>query len=254
MRFRKEQQLPNQKNLESAPEAVVDPRYYNEAIQWEASIYRGMQVSRNVWRGVSLVMGATTLCAIGLLWWMLPLKTFDVVVLDVDRTTGYVEASRPLQESGDLTQNEAVLRANIVRYLRARETYDPRALNDNYQLAALYSTGAAASELQQLYSPTNPKAPQKIYGADARIAVRVASISFPNEETAFVRFSTIRKTPQGQFEDHWVGQMRFRYTSEPMKNEWRFDNPLGFQITEYRKDQETVRPAVRPQTTEGNAS
>jgi type IV secretion system protein VirB8 len=25
-----------------------------------------------------------------------------------------------------------------------------------------------------------------------------------------------------------------------MRNDYRFDNPLGFQVTEYRKDQETV--------------
>jgi type IV secretion system protein VirB8 len=27
-----------------------------------------------------------------------------------------------------------------------------------------------------------------------------------------------------------------------MKNEWRWDNPLGFQVIEYRRDQETVVP------------
>nr|WP_181377336.1 type IV secretion system protein [Ochrobactrum sp. LM19]AJW30005.1 type IV secretion protein VirB8 [Ochrobactrum sp. LM19] len=238
----------------NANSPVVDPRYYQEALQWEASVYRGMQVSRNIWRGVSLLMGATTLTAIGLLWWMLPLKTFDVVVLEVDRATGYVEASRPLEESGELTENEAVLRANIVRYLRARETYDPKSLNDNFQLASLYSTGIAANELAALYALSNPQNPMKVLGADSRISVRIASISFPNAETAFVRFSTVRKTPQGQFEDHWVGQLRFRYTSEPMKNQWRFDNPLGFQVTEYRKDQETVRPKVTPNMTSGGAS
>jgi type IV secretion system protein VirB8 len=25
-----------------------------------------------------------------------------------------------------------------------------------------------------------------------------------------------------------------------MRNDYRFENPLGFQVTEYRKDQETV--------------
>ncbi|WP_219340758.1 VirB8/TrbF family protein, partial [Escherichia fergusonii] len=27
-----------------------------------------------------------------------------------------------------------------------------------------------------------------------------------------------------------------------VKNEWRFENPLGFQVTSYRRDQETVIP------------
>jgi type IV secretion system protein VirB8 len=36
--------------------------------------------------------------------------------------------------------------------------------------------------------------------------------------------------------------VRFRYTDTPIKNEWRFDNPLGFQVYDYRRDQETVTP------------
>ncbi|MFW8584176.1 VirB8/TrbF family protein [Rhizobium beringeri] len=43
-------------------------------------------------------------------------------MLEVDKTTGFVEAKPATQEQGDLTQNEAVTRANIVRFIRARET------------------------------------------------------------------------------------------------------------------------------------
>ena len=39
--------------------------------------------------------------------------------------------------------------------------------------------------------------------------------------------------------------VRFRYTTAPLKNEYRFDNPLGFQATEYRRDQESL-PEVLP--------
>jgi len=45
------------------------------------------------------------------------------------------------------------------------------------------------------------------------------------------------------------GERALRYTNEPMKNEWRFDNPLGFQVIEYRKDQESVIPATTGPTT-----
>ena len=38
----------------------------------------------------------------------------------------------------------------------------------------------------------------------------------------------------------WVSLVRFRYTAAPMRNAWRFDNPLGFQVLEYRRDQETA--------------
>ena len=73
------------------------------------------------------------------------------------------------------------------------------------------------------------------------LSVGIKSVIFLNEKTAAVRFSTTRNSSTGPTEtNHWVANVRFKYTSEPMRNDWRFDNPLGFQVTEYRRDQETV--------------
>lgn len=225
----------------SPASTVVDADYYHQGERWEASVYRWTAVSRNVWRGLAIILGLALLASLGLLWALLPLKSFDVVVLEVDKTTGFVEASRPLSEAGDLTQNEAVTRANIVRFIRARETYDPRGLRDNYDLASLYSTGKAADNLAFTYSGANTQNPVKIYGSDTTVTVAVKSVIFLNEKTAAVRFSTTRISASGpSITEHWVANVRFRYTSEPMRNDWRFDNPLGFQVTEYRRDQETV--------------
>ncbi|MBZ4138352.1 hypothetical protein JYG56_23150, partial [Escherichia fergusonii] len=32
----------------------------------------------------------------------------------------------------------------------------------------------------------------------------------------------------------------FQYSKAPMPNEWRFENPLGFQVVDYRRDQESL--------------
>ncbi|WP_174040697.1 virB8 family protein [Rhizobium rhizogenes] len=224
-----------------ANSGVIDSRYYSEGERWERSVYRSVAMSRGVWRVVAVLLGIALAASIGLLWMLLPLKSFDVVVLEVDKTTGYVEASRPLQERGDLTQNEAVTRANIVRFIRARETYDPKGLRDNFDLASLYSTGKAAADLANAYSGANLANPVKVYGANTTVSVFVKSVIFLNDNTAAVRFSTTRSGTSGPtVTDHWVANVRFKYTSEPMRNDWRFDNPLGFQVTEYRRDQETV--------------
>ena len=219
----------------------IDARYYQEGERWEKAVYQSVSASRAVWRVVAITLCIALLAMAGLLWATLPLKSFDVVVLEVDKTTGYVEASRPLSETGDLTQNEAVTRANIVRFIRARETYDPKGLRDNFDLASLYSTSKAAQDLANAYSGSNPDNPVKLYGADTTISVGIKSVIFLNEKTAAVRFSTTRNSSTGPTEtNHWVANVRFKYTSEPMRNDWRFDNPLGFQVTEYRRDQETV--------------
>lgn len=157
----------------------------------------------------------------------------------VDKTTGFVEVKRPMAE-GALTQDEAVTMFSVVRYIKARETYDPRALKDNFDLAQLLAAGDAARELTEIYSPANPKNPVKVFGMNTQVAVTIKSVTFPNNRTALVRFATEEKSATNIVTRHWVSLLRFRYTGTPMRNDWRFDNPLGFQVLEYRRDQETA--------------
>jgi type IV secretion system protein VirB8 len=141
---------------------------------------------------------------------------------------------------GVLTQDEAVTTFNVVRYVKARETYDPKALKDNFDIAQLLGTGDASRELTEIFSPANPKNPIKLLGMNTIVATTIKSVTFPNNRTALVRFSTEEKSQTNTVVRHWVSLIRFRYTSTPMKNEYRFENPLGFQVTEYRRDQETA--------------
>ncbi|WP_287304669.1 type IV secretion system protein, partial [Mesorhizobium sp.] len=108
-----------------------------------------------------------------------------------------------------------------------------------FDLAQLYSTGAAADDLVREFTPSNPNSRDKRYGMDTAIAVTVKSVSFLNRTTATVRLSTEEKRQNTTRREHWVAVIKFRYTSTPLKNEYRFDNPLGFQVTEYRRDQES---------------
>ena len=228
--------------------AVVDPRYFAEAITWENDVIRTVKRSRAVAWFVALVMAALAGLALVCLALVLPLKTFEPYVVEVDRTTGFLEIKRALA-AGDLDQSEAVTSMNVVRYLRARETYDPPAIKDNFELAQLLSSGDAARELVELYSPANAKNPVRVYGRGATIAIGIKSVQFPNNRTAIVRFSTRERTASSTVTSHWTALLRFRYTRAPMRNEWRFDNPLGFQVTEYRRDQEsapTTEPATGP--------
>jgi type IV secretion system protein VirB8 len=226
----------------AAPATAIDPRYYSDGQRWEDSVYRSMRWSRNGWRLVAICLGAGLAVSLGVLYELVPLKSVEVVTFLVDKTTGFVEVAQPLKR-GALTQSEAVTRANVVRFVRARETYDPHALKDNFDLASLFSAGSASQELMNQWASANPQNPMKLYGKDTTVSVIVKSVLFLNDRTAAVRFETDRKGERDQAPvvEHWVANVRFRYSGEPMRNDWRFDNPLGFQVVEYRRDQETVR-------------
>ncbi|MGX7743974.1 virB8 family protein [Rhodopseudomonas parapalustris] len=219
--------------------ARIDPRYYAEGVTWEQDIARRNRNSRALAWIVAMVMSAVAITALAALALLVPLKTYEPYMVVVDKTTGFVEVKRPMAE-GPLTQDEAVTMFNVVRYVKARETYDPKALKDNFDLAQLLASGDAARELTEIYSPANPQNPVKIFGTNTEVAVTIKSVTFPNNRTALVRFSTDEKSATNIVTRHWVALVRFRYTSAPMRNEWRFDNPLGFQVLEYRRDQESA--------------
>jgi type IV secretion system protein VirB8 len=219
--------------------ARVDPRYYADGATWEHDIARRNRNSRALAWIVASVMSVVAIVALGVLALLVPLKTYEPYMVVVDKATGFVEVKRPMAE-GALTQDEAVTMFNVVRYIKARETYDPKALKDNFDLAQLLASGDAARELTEIYSPANPNNPVKIYGTNTEVAVNIKSVTFPNNRTALVRFSTDEKSATNTITRHWVSLVRFRYTGAPMRNEWRFENPLGFQALEYRRDQETA--------------
>ncbi|RWA97723.1 MAG: type VI secretion protein [Mesorhizobium sp.] len=221
---------------------LVDQRYYRAGATWEDDTHRSLRRSRTLaWlvSGAASVVAGLSLLTLVLI---LPLKQFEPYVIEVDKTTGYLEVARALKP-GDLSQNEAVTAANLVRYIRARETYDAREIKQNYDLAQLYSTGSASRDLTWAYTPSNAQSLDKLYGRNVTISVDVKSVSLLNSMTASVRFSTTTHRENSSTTDNWVAVVKFRYTTTPIKNEWRFDNPLGFQVIEYRRDQESAPTA-----------
>jgi type IV secretion system protein VirB8 len=228
---------------------ILDQSYYADGMSWERDVVRSVKRSRSFAWLVASAMTIIAVMALGSLLMLVPLKTYEPYLIAIDRSTGFLEVKRPLSE-GPLQQDEAVTMFNVVRFIRTRETYDPKSLKDNFDLAQLLSTGDASRELTELYSPANPQNPVRQLGVNTVIAVTIKSVTFPNNRTALVRFATDEKSAAKIETRHFVSLVRFRYAGTPMRNEYRFENPLGFQVVEYRRDQETVPapPPVQPQS------
>lgn len=219
--------------------------YFQDGDRWENEIVRKAKRSKAVAWFVTIIFGMVALFALLALVMLVPLKSFEPVIVVVDKNTGYIETKSGLTKPQNLTDSRAITQANVVRYIRTREGYDPYAIDTNFGTAALLSTGDAARELQELYSTANPKNPAKIYGKNKRVHVDVKSVTFPNDSTSLVRFSTTEKSDTDAITRHYIAVVRYRYTDEPVTNEWRFENPLGFQVYNYRRDQETVSEGGR---------
>jgi len=224
---------------DTATSGVRPENYFEEGRSWERNIVARDRRSKGLAWTITVIMSAIAIAAVGAVVMLTPLKSYEPYMVVVDRSTGFVEVKRPMAE-GALSQDEAVTMFNLVRYVRSREIYDPKALKENFDLAQLLSYGDASRELTEIFSPANPQNPVKIFGRNTVIAVNIKSVTFPNARTALVRFSTEEKSQTNIVTRHWVSLIRFRYTNTPATNEFRFDNPLGFQVLEYRRDQETA--------------
>ncbi|MDD9900373.1 MAG: type IV secretion system protein [Alphaproteobacteria bacterium] len=207
--------------------------YLKDGDSWDNEIFANMQQSRNrAWIMAFCSMAIAILSLVGLVL-LLPLKSFAPYVVTVDRQSGYVEVTKGLY-AGNLTQDEAITQSNLVRYVSARESYNPAILRENYELAALMSSDSAMKELQNLWDGSNPDNPSVVYGPKAGIDIKIKSVSLLNENTASIRF--LRELHQNDQTNisHWNAVLDFQYAQKPAKMSDRFKNPLGFQVTRYR--------------------
>lgn len=219
--------------------------YYRDAETWAEDRQRLRDRSvRIAW----IVAGAAALIALLealALFLLIPLKRDVPYTLLVDRQTGYIQALRPL-ETESLTADAALTRSFLVQYVIARESFDIDSLNEDYRKVGLWSAGDARERYIASMNASNPRSPLASLPRRSTIDVQIRSVSSLSSSTAMVRFSTIRTDPgaQPRTSQNWAAVISYQFSNADMTAEDRLTNPLGFQVTRYRKDPETLPEAA----------
>jgi type IV secretion system protein VirB8 len=217
--------------------------YYQEAASWAADVQGALRASRRTaWIIAAAAVLVAVLEAIALAA-LAPLKTVTPYVITVDRQTGYVETPSTVKP-GPLTQDQAVTQAFIAQYVLARETFDATDLQSKYQKVQLFSAGDALAQYRTLMQKTTADSPLNLYSPTTTVAVTIKSVSLLSATTALVRFETIRHEAGAATgaEQAWTAVLAFRYSNAPIRMGDRLLNPLGFQVTRYRRDAEQLAP------------
>lgn len=221
-------------------------KHQNEVINsldtvWEQDLYlKKCRDVRVAWRIAICAMIFAGLCLVTLLM-LLPLKTSVPYILTVDSQTGYIEETSALQDSvKSLTRDKAMLKHNIAKYIIARETYDPQSVKPNFDFVTLYSAKNALADYNQTWREENN--PAKLYARKIRVMTTIKSISLINEYTANVRFKTKHVLNDGKVIKtlHHAAIIQWIFTEQPVGMKARLKNPLGFKVTNYRVDQESI--------------
>lgn len=215
--------------------------YYAEAESWAADRQQGLRRSRTIaWTIAGIAAGIAILEAVALAA-LAPLKTVEPYTLLVDKTTGFAQVLKGSATDG-IEPDAALTQSMLAQYVIAREGFDISALQTNYRKVALWSADTARRSYLATIPASNPDSPLNRYPRTTVIATTIRSVSPIGPSTALVRFDTERvdQGQEGGPRAAWVAIIRYRFARIPMSIDDRLVNPLGFQVTSYRRDQEAL--------------
>jgi type IV secretion system protein VirB8 len=166
-----------------------------------------------------------------------------------DAYTGTSSVARLQGDFGNagISASEAINRSNVAHFVLARESFDVAMMNlRDWTTVYTMSAPEVASGYTTLHARNNPDAPFNTYGRNRAIRVRILSIVLIGgtkeapRKGATVRFqrSVYDKTAGTERPlDSRIATLEYTYKSNlRMDEKQRIENPLGFQVTSYRVD------------------
>ena len=217
------------------------------ADSWTQSVTADLERSRRTaWIVAGVAAAIALLLAVALVL-LLPLKTVEPYTLLVDRQTGFVEELAPL-EAQTIAPDAALTRSFLVQYVIAREGFDAPDLQADYRKVGLWSAGEARTRYIDQMRSGGVGNPVATLPPGTRIEAMVRSVSDLGPGRSLVRFTTTRLDRAGRVElvENWASVIDWQYSGAAMAAEDRYLNPLGFQVTRYAKDPETLPEIVTP--------
>lgn len=182
-------------------------------------------------------------------YYMLPLKEKVPYIVMADAYTGTSTVARLTEDftNRSVTTSEAINRSNVAHFVLARESYDYALISlRDWSTVLTMSSPQVAAAYTQLYQVGNPANPYNIYGKDRAIRVKLLSIVLigggPGQmpKGATVRFQRTvfeKQTGLTRQLDSKIATIEFTYKANlKMDDASRIENPLGFQVTSYRVD------------------
>jgi type IV secretion system protein VirB8 len=217
---------------------------------------------RRAWL-VAAIAVVVSLILLGGYFYLLPLKEKVPYVVMADAYTGTSSVARLTDDFShrQITTSEAINRSNVAHFVLARESYDwgTISLRDWPTVLTMAAPGVAAAYRSWL-SQNNTDGPLALYGKNQSIRVKILSIVLngggqnQTPKGATVRFQRMlfnNNTGATQPLDSKIATLAFTYKPNLQMNEqYRIENPLGFQVTDYRVDDDyDTRPPPSTPTT-----
>lgn len=225
-----------------------------QAVNYEITLTEQARRGARVTAWVAGAAMTMTLILIAGYFYVMPLKEKVPYLVLADAYTGNATVARLHEDT--ISASEALNRANVATFLRARESYDWTLIGANdWNTVFMMAEPEVSSEYRALYNTRNPNGPLAVYGKNQALRIKILSIQpFGGDGKkgpagATVRFQRSlfdKASGTSRFLDNKIVTLEFTYkTNLAMSEEDRLLNPLGFRVTAYRVDNDyATTPAV----------
>ena len=208
---------------------------------WYKDRYQYVLVQRKILlfiTGLSLVSSIITAVVIAQLT---PLKSVEPFVIQVDQKTGITQTVNQMTVA-EITANESMNNFFIVNYIRARENYAVNDLPRNYNMVRLMSEPSKVyTEFMNTASPNNPSSNAARLGTSGVRTIKFKSITYLNPQLIQARVLVEERSASNLAQQNLIILLSFEYTNMSLTTEDRYVNPLGFRVTDYRIDEDTLQ-------------
>ncbi|MBN9543383.1 MAG: type IV secretion system protein [Alphaproteobacteria bacterium] len=213
----------------------------SEVKNWYYDRYSNVLAQRNLFLLIIilLIIG----CIVGLIYIkeLTLARTVKPFVIQVEENTGITTVVDSANMNNYMTRNESIKNYFIVKYIRARETYN----NADYEYQ--FDTVARLLSSPNVYQPfkrfllDQKQSPIYLYGARIYTTILIKSIQYNDQgNVATVRFR-INENGESFRVFNKIATLQFDIANMTLSAEERFVNPIGFKVTSYRVDEEIVQ-------------
>ena len=218
---------------------------------WYQDKYQHVLVQRNVLAVLALVALLVALTSVFAVKRLAPLKTVEPYLLQIDDTSGIVQAVEPAQRNA-YAASEVVDRYFVSRYIFARESYNFSVLRTSYEIVRVMSTPDLFYNFRRMVDPSNENSLAAVLKTTGQRDVKFVSISYihnpplPNGEVEKTpakimqaRIIVSDRLPNStDTQTRYVVTITFEYAKLDLNQEEMLINPLGFQVLNYQIQKE----------------
>ena len=222
---------------DSNPDLLSNNQPADNAQNWYEERYENISVQRNLLFVLLLALLCLSIASIGVVTYIINAKRFDPFIIQIDNSTGIAKVVNPTT-SKFLNGNEALAQYFIKKYVTARETYNPVDFStEANKIIRLFSTNSVYWNYRG-YLKNEEVNPSIKYGQKNTTFLLVKSWSKLEEKKYMLRFS-INETAGARNVFNKIAVVEFDYVAMELTEKDKKINPVGFQVTGYRVDEDS---------------